>query len=86
MIIEWDEQKRLTNLKKHGLDFSAVEICFESPIFEWKDTSFDYGETRFIAYASFFGRVVNLVYTKDSSTDTYRIISFRKANERETKN
>ena len=84
MKFEWDEDKRKSNYEKHGLDFRDAELCFESPMFEWKDTRFDYGEIRYKAYALFLGRIVNLVYVKKSES-LYRIISFRKANGREAK-
>jgi len=84
MKFEWDENKRKSNYEKHGLDFRDVELCFESLIFEWEDTRFDYGEKRFVSLALLDSRVVSLVYVKKAE-DLYRIISFRKANERETK-
>jgi len=29
MRFEWDEEKRQTNLKKHGFDFYGIEAVFE---------------------------------------------------------
>ncbi len=29
MEFEWNENKRLTNIRKHGIDFLDVEIIFE---------------------------------------------------------
>jgi uncharacterized DUF497 family protein len=30
MRYEWDERKRLANLKKHGLDFFDADVVFDS--------------------------------------------------------
>ena len=46
-----------------------------------KDDRQDYGEDRFITIGYLDGRMVTLVWTPRS--DTHRIISMRKANERE---
>ena len=43
MQYEWDEQKRLSNTHKHGIDFrDAVEI-FEGDTVLMEDERFDYG-------------------------------------------
>ena len=34
MIYEWDEAKRLANLKKHGIDFLDADLVMESE-FVW---------------------------------------------------
>jgi len=83
MNFEWDENKNRINVKKHGLNFKDVHFCFENPIMEKVDDRFEYGEKRYTALALLLGRAVNLVYTKKN--ETIRIISFRKANEREKK-
>jgi uncharacterized protein len=82
MNIEWDESKRISNFTKHGLDFRDVHICFDNLILEKIDDRKEYSEMRYTALALFLGRVVNLVFTKRG--ENLRIISFRKANERET--
>ncbi len=49
MEFEWDEAKRLTNLKKHGVDFADIEeFGWDVALLE-SDESSDYGEDRFIA-------------------------------------
>lgn len=81
MQYEWDENKRLVNLEKHGLDFTD---CIR---FEWGDAVIlpderkDYGESRFVAYGFCCGHFVALAFTPRGGT--VRIISFRKANSRE---
>jgi uncharacterized DUF497 family protein len=49
MQYEWDEQKRLSNAGKHGIDFrDAVEI-FAGDTVLMEDDRFDYGERRFVS-------------------------------------
>ena len=46
MEVEWDEQKRHTNIAKHGVDFVAAARVFDGPILEVEDRRRDYGEMR----------------------------------------
>jgi len=34
MELEWDEEKRATNVRVHGVDFLAASLVFESPMLE----------------------------------------------------
>ena len=83
MQYEWDETKRRKNIAMHGVDFSAVES------FEWESavirqgTRKDYGETRYAALGLIEGRLHCMCFTIRG--DNIRIISLRKANEREVK-
>ncbi len=81
IIFEWDEQKRCSNLRKHGLDFEKCGEVFAGPTISWVDRRFDYGETRFITLGVLQGRVVSIVHTE--SGEFVRIISFRKASKDE---
>ena len=81
-MYEWDEAKRESNLRKHGLDFDDADIVFESPIkvtFEVRSR----GEDRRldIALVETNGIVLALVYTVRGYN--IRIISFRKASRKE---
>lgn len=83
MKYEWDENKRLSNIKKHGLDF--IEACF---IFEdinaifYPDNRADCGETRLVAIGKIQNNEIAVVcYTL--RTDITRIISFRYATKKE---
>jgi len=61
----------------------SVELVFESKTISFKDDREDYGEERFITLGELKSRVVVVVHTqRDFIT---RIISMRKANEREKK-
>lgn len=84
IIFEWDENKRLINLKKHGLDFLDAHALWEFPMLIAEDNRFSYGENRFIAMGILKNRVVVCAYTK-RKIKTIRLISLRKANSREAK-
>ncbi|NYT54978.1 BrnT family toxin [Eoetvoesia caeni] len=81
MCYEWDELKRQSNIAKHGVDFS------DAPAFVWAmalievDFRQDYGETRWIAFGPIGQRLHVMVYSKRA--ETIRLISLRKANQRE---
>ena len=45
MRFEWDEEKRLANLQKHGIDFADIENVFAHKVYTITDDRFDYGET-----------------------------------------
>ncbi len=81
MEFEWDEDKRQSNLSKHGIDFVRAAGIFNSPILEKEDNRYDYGESRFIALGETNGIVLFVVYTMRGSV--YRIISARRATKRE---
>ncbi len=83
MNFEWDEHKRITNLKKHGVDFVAASRLWDSPMLVVEDTRSNYQEPRWIGMGLLEKRMMIIVYTK--RRNTIRIISFRKANKREVK-
>lgn len=61
MQYEWDERKRLSNVRKHRIDFSdAVEI-FTGDMVLMEDERFDYGERRFVSLGLLQGRVLVVV-------------------------
>jgi len=81
MELTWDEAKRQKSLSEHGLDFALCDQVFAGATYTFPDDRKDYGEERFICFGSLNGRLVAVVYTiRDGSR---RIISMRKANERE---
>jgi len=81
MEFEWDETKRRRNLEKHGVYFAyALEFAWEDALVI-VDDRFPYGEERRIALGSFRGRVHVVVHTVRGNVT--RIISFRRANDRE---
>lgn len=78
MKFEWDEQKRQTNIRKHGLDFEDAKEVFYGPMLVKLDTRTDYGEDRWIGIGMTKNRVVVVVYL-EYDHETIRIISLRKA-------
>jgi uncharacterized protein len=83
MKFEWNENKNLINCEKHGLNFEDAELIFTTKTVIFKDDRKDYGEERFIMLGDLKNRVVVVVYTQRDLV--IRIISMRKANEREKK-
>ena len=81
MNYEWDESKRLSNIRKHGIDFVDVPEVFADDAIIFEDTRFDYSESRYIVIGILKGRVVVVAYTERK--DTIRIISARKATSHE---
>ena len=85
-MIEFDPMKNDENLAKHQLPLHFAELVFDEPFVEEEDDRHDYGETRFVAtgpIALFGDRIFVVVYTWRDGLR--RVISFRKANDRETR-
>lgn len=77
MEYEWDEAKRVANLRKHGIDFTDVPTVFDGDILTVEDDRSSYGEQRFVTFGLLQGRVIAVVHVeREEST---RIISARKA-------
>jgi len=83
MEYEWDEQKNQLNIEKHGLSFEMAPEVFTDVHLTRLDTRFDYGEDRYLTMGLLEKRVVIVAHTPRN--DAIRIISMRKANEREQK-
>ena len=83
MQIEFDPDpdKRDKTLAERGLDFAQAGEVFAGVNVTAEDTRFDYGEPRFTTVGVLDGRMVILVWTPRG--EVRRIISMRKANERE---
>jgi uncharacterized protein len=83
MKFEWDEKKNQTNYTKHGLSFEDASLIFEGKTVSFQDNRENYGENRFITLGELKGRVIVVIHTQRNVVT--RIISMRKANEREKK-
>lgn len=81
MQIEFDPEKRDKTLSERGLDFARADEMFAGHHFTLEDTREDYSEPRYITVGKLAGRIVVTVWTPRG--ETRRIISMRKANERE---
>jgi len=80
-MYEWDKTKRAANIEKHRIDFEAIHDFDWSTATVFVDERQDYGEPRFVAFGYIKARLVAVVYTERSRKK--RIISMRKANNRE---
>lgn len=84
MRYEWDENKRIWTLLKHGVDFIDAEK------FQWNsakvtiDDRHAYDEERYVAIGFIGDRLHVMAFTLRD--DSIRIISLRKANKREVNN
>ncbi|MGX9714612.1 BrnT family toxin [Janthinobacterium lividum] len=81
MRITFDAVKREKTLRERGLDFARARVVFDGLTITLPDQRQDYGEPRFITAGWLDERLVLLVWTPRGRAR--RIISMRKANERE---
>jgi uncharacterized protein len=78
---EWDEAKRFSNLRKHGVDFVHVlDFDWETAV-RFEDTRRQYGEERWLALGRIGARLHTLVYTIRSGR--MRVISLRRSKRQE---
>lgn len=84
MNFEWDDAKAASNEAKHGVPFPySTRVFLDPKLLDGPDLRNDYGEERRIAVGEIEGRLFVVVYTMRGRT--HRLISARKANEREQK-
>lgn len=83
MKFEWDDEKAERNIRKHGIDFEEVFAVFEDlKSLEFFDINTEH-EDRFIRIGiSAKMRLLTVVFC-ERSLNVLRIISARKANEKE---
>jgi hypothetical protein len=85
MIFEWDENKNIVNIKKHGIGFAEASSVFyddNAILFDDPDHSDD--EERFLLIGmSISTRVLIVSHCYRSKEDVIRIISARKATKSE---
>ena len=84
MRITFDPAENERNIRERNLPFeSAAEFDFENALVQ-TDSRQEYGETRYVALGKLRGRLHVLCFTE--TPDGIRVISFRKANDREVRN
>ncbi|MGA9825114.1 MAG: BrnT family toxin [Methylocystis sp.] len=83
MKIEFDPAKQNWTAENRGLDMARANEIFSGKTLTVADDRRDYGEQRFITIGFLEARMVVLVWTP--RVGARRIISLRKANEREQK-
>ena len=81
MPIQFDPANRKATLEARGLDMVRAGEVFAGATLTVEDDRRDYGEDRFITIGFLDGAMVVLVWTLREGA--HRIISMRKANERE---
>lgn len=82
MVFEWDEEKSNKCLEERGFDFAFATLVFNDEArMTIQDCRYDYGEDRYITYGYIDCRLFCVVFTIRNGR--IRIISARKANERE---
>ncbi|MEN9704658.1 MAG: hypothetical protein RLZZ393_537 [Pseudomonadota bacterium] len=81
--IEFDPEKDRRNLAKHGVSLAkALDLSWEELVV-LPDRRIDYGEERFIGYGKLGIRLYCVIFVLRHGT--VRIVSLRKANDREIK-
>jgi uncharacterized DUF497 family protein len=81
MKVEFDPVERDKTLAERGLDFARAGEVFAGRHFTAEDTREDCSEMRLVTVGTLEGRMVVIVWTQRG--EVRRIISMRKANERE---
>lgn len=82
MKFEWDENKNISNYEKHGIYFEEATEVFKSDCLTMVDDRLDYGEIRETTIGE-IGKNIVIVVVHTDRVGIIRIISARKANERE---
>lgn len=80
----WDENKRISNLKKHGIDFLDCVELWDNLTVTREDMRYSYLEQRFITLGIVLNGVTVVIHT-DTVDGDIRLISARKATKYERK-
>ena len=83
MNVTFGPAKDAINVAKHGVSLALAGELEWDALLTWPDTRRDYGEPRMVGLAPWGTRLYYLVYVDRS--EGRRIISLRKANDREVK-
>jgi uncharacterized protein len=82
MKFEWDEQKNLENIRRHGIDFHDVPSIFQYYVLIDLDDRHDYGEERWLGIRMLRNSLAVVVFT-ERDNEIIRLISVRQANKYE---
>jgi uncharacterized DUF497 family protein len=80
--ITFDPTKRAATLEERGLDFTEAPEVFAGTVIDIPDRRVNHGEDRVITIGFLRARMVVVVWTSVGE-DARRVISMRKANDRE---
>jgi uncharacterized DUF497 family protein len=78
---EWDDNKRRTNLIKHGIDFDDVKEVFDDPAAYTLLSPRSVSERRYLTVGMLKGELVAIIFTRRGGA--IRIISARAARRNE---
>jgi uncharacterized DUF497 family protein len=74
---EWDDQKAVANLKKHGVSFGeATEVFYDPNVLEGDDDEHSYDEARFFIIGYSTSQLLFVVFAERRG-DIIRIVSAR---------
>jgi uncharacterized protein len=80
---EWDDQKAVENLTKHGVSFGeSTEVFYDPNAIEHYNAGHSAEETRFVIIGLSSRRLLYVVYA-ERAADLVRIISARRADRAE---
>jgi len=83
---EWDDEKAISNLEKHGVSFGeATEVFYDPNALEGYDPGHSDAENRFFIIGLSSRRLLYVIYAERTG-DIVRIISARRANRAEREN
>lgn len=81
-MLSWDDKKRHSNLRKHGVDFAdATEFDWETALM-LEDERFTYDEQRFIAIGWMKNRLHTMAFAMIDE-EAIRIITLRRSTKQE---
>jgi len=79
MRFEWDDEKAVSNLEKHGVSFGeATEVFYDPKALEGYDDDHSDDETGFYIIGFSSRRILYVIYA-ERQDDTVRIVTARKA-------
>jgi len=82
-MLDRDETKRRTNLRKHGIDFADAAEIFVGLTLTAEDDRVPCGERRFLTLGLLDGEVVSVAHTEQG--EVIRLISIRRATKHEAR-
>ena len=86
MRFEWDDEKAISNLEKHGVSFGeATEVFYDPNALEDYDPGHSHEENRFFIIGLSSRRLLYVIYAERTG-DIVRIISARRADKAEREN
>ncbi len=77
MKFEWDDQKAVENLAKHGVTFGeATEVFYDPNALEVEDAEHSFDEARFVIIGHSTSRILYVVFA-ERHINVIRIVSAR---------